>query len=99
MKQLTKELNSRKSASPASSSTFGDDSLDKAIQDELNQRAVKAEKALKDSQQQIQGKKFIKFTNSLNSQNSSNSLNLSNSRLDSGKIPAFGTCGYVGRWK
>ena len=55
VKQLTKELNSRKSASPASSSTFGDDSLDKAIQDELNQRAVKAEKALKDSQQQIQG--------------------------------------------
>ena len=52
VKQLTKELNSRKSASPAAS--IGDDSLDKAIQDELNQRATKAEKALKDSQQQIQ---------------------------------------------
>lgn len=54
VKQLTKELNSRKSASPAASSSTADDSLDKAIQDELNQRAAKAEKALKDSQQQIQ---------------------------------------------
>ena len=51
VKQLTKELNTRKSSSPASTA---DDSLDKAIQDELNQRAVKAEKALKESQQQIQ---------------------------------------------
>ena len=52
VKQLTKELQNRKSASPASTAT-GDDSLDKAIQEELNQRAAQAEKSLKDTKQQL----------------------------------------------
>ena len=49
VKQLTKELQTRKSMSPDSGGT---DSLDKAIQDELNERATKAEKSLKEFQQQ-----------------------------------------------
>ena len=49
-KQLAKELQNRKSMTPES--TFGSDSLDKAIQDELNQRAEKAEKSLKELQAQ-----------------------------------------------
>ena len=49
-KQLTKELQNRKSMTPES--TFGSDSLDKAIQEELNHRAEKAEKSLKEIQAQ-----------------------------------------------
>ncbi len=48
VKQLTKDLNSRKSMSPAASSTTSDDSLDKAIMDEMGERAKRAEKEAAD---------------------------------------------------
>jgi chromosome segregation ATPase len=53
VKQLTKDLHARKSSSPASTATGGDDSLDKAIQDELNERAKVAEKSCKEAKQQV----------------------------------------------
>merc|ERR1712008_342491 len=54
VKQLSKELKARKSASPASATSgLGDDNLDKAIQDELNERANKVEKSLKEAQSTV----------------------------------------------